>query len=90
MKRFIFDVTTTVQVVLDETKFTPQFLEEYRRYFYQFNTTRDHAAHLAELAARELLHGDWLEGYGQLADLGIKTEVIETETEFVYVQDEEV
>lgn len=79
MAEFIVDVTQSVKVTLDESKFTPEFMEEFRRYFYPFYSLGDHAEHIAQLAARELLTPKFTEGYGPLADMGIEAKVISGE-----------
>lgn len=76
MKTFDIEVTQTATVKLDETKFTPEFMEEFRKYFYDFYTIEDHAEHLASLAARGVIETPcFIEGYGQSKDLGIEVSV---------------
>lgn len=52
------DVTIPVTVTVDESKFTPDFIADFREHFYPFHTVDDHIRHIASLAA-----------YGQLGDL---------------------
>ena len=67
------DVITRVKVTVDETKFTPQFMEEFRQSFYPFDTIDEHIRHLAQLFAREIAdETDFIEGYGMPAEMGIK------------------
>lgn len=74
MKRLV-EVTFYVDVEMDETKFTPEFMEEFRKYFFPFDCLDDHACHIAQLAAREVLDEKFTEGYGPLKDMGIKANV---------------
>lgn len=73
--KFEVDVTSTVIVELDESKFTEEFMEEFRKDFYDFFTIEDHAAHIVQLASRELPTNGFIEGYGESSDMGIKTSV---------------
>jgi hypothetical protein len=76
MKTFHVEVLQEVEVRLDETKFTPQFMQEFRDSFYSFTTLEDHAEHLAQLGARDLISLDgFIEGYGIAKDMGISIEV---------------
>lgn len=74
-------VTQVVEVVLDESKFTAEFIEEFRYYFFDFKTIEDHAKHLAEMEATGKTEGHYIEGYGDLRELGIELTVLELETE---------
>ncbi len=65
-----------VTVVLDETKFTPEFLAEFRASFYNFHTIDEHRAHLAQLYARGLVSAtSFIEGYGDARLFGISFEI---------------
>lgn len=75
MKMFQVVVTHHVVVSLDETKFTPEFLAEFKQVLYDLDDVEDHAGHLAQLAVRDLLRADFIEGYGAPADMGITTEI---------------
>ena len=80
MKRTVY-VTIAVEVEIDETKFTPEWMAEFRQYFYDFHEHEDHIKHLAQLSAREMIgycgdvggnaSGDFIEGYGESDALGI-------------------
>jgi hypothetical protein len=77
--KFTVEVTQVVTVTLDETKFTPEFMEEFRGHFFDFETIDEHAEHLAQLAARGVIEpskysGEFIEGYGPSADMGITTD----------------
>lgn len=71
MVTFKVEVTQMVSVTLDETKFTPEFMEEFRRHMYPFATVEQHVEHLAQLHVRGLTT-QFVEGYGELADFSMK------------------
>lgn len=71
------DVTIPVTVTVDESKFTPEFLAEFREHFYPFHTVDDHIRHIAFLAATGQL-GDlpsFIEGYGPSQEFGIEVTI---------------
>lgn len=73
-----------IQVTVDESKFTDEFMEEFRRHFYPFNTIEEHMEHLAQLEARGLIGVDnFVEGYGDIREFGVKFGVGSGETEIV-------
>lgn len=85
MKTYTVEVTQTVTVTLDETKFDEPFMEEFRRHFYGFDTIEEHVEHLAQLEARGLV-GDYkpfVEGYGRLDEMGVKLSSDHFEEEIV-------
>lgn len=84
MQTFDVEVTRTIRVTLDETKFTEEFMDEFRQLIFPAFDTRDHAEHLASLYARGDIDydGDFVEGYGVIRDMGIKFDDLE---ENVYV-----
>ncbi|MBU3887117.1 hypothetical protein [Methylosinus sp. KRF6] len=66
------EVRQTIEVTIDETKFTPQFMADFRGSFFAFYSLKDHVEHLAQLAAREVVHdGSFIEGYGPAKEMGI-------------------
>lgn len=76
IKVFEVNVTQTVEVTLDESKFSKEFLEEFKEYFYDFDDMEEHAKHLAQLKARELIDYDgFIEGYGNIEDMEISLEI---------------
>ena len=88
MKTYNIEVRQTVRVTLDETKFTPEFMEEFRASFYQFHDIEDHAEHVAQLAARGIHdfghdRTEFVEGYGPVGDFGMWVEAKDTTTEMV-------
>ena len=66
-------VTQTIRVTVDESKFTPEFMREFRQSFYEFDSLDDHIKHLAQLCARGIADDfSFIEGYGKASDMGIK------------------
>jgi hypothetical protein len=65
------------KVTVDETKFTPEFLTEFSSYMFAVDSVDDCVEHLANMFARGVIDGDtaFIEGYGPVADFGIKFEV---------------
>lgn len=83
MKRsFHVSVTQNLVITIDDSKFTEEFLAEFRESFYPFTTIDQHIDHLAQLAARGIV-GDFgerfIEGYGPAADIGFEFKVIDTD-----------
>jgi hypothetical protein len=78
MKRQVA-VTQVVEVEVDENKFTEEWMTEWRQTFYPFRSVDRHIKHIAQLEARGGLSKDFTEGYGPLADMGIKAKVVSTE-----------
>ena len=68
-----FDVIQMIKVVVDESKFTEEFMEEFQRNFYPFYTIEDHMKHLAQLYSRGIVDefSEFIEGYGNPKDFGI-------------------
>lgn len=84
MKKTV-QVTIDVDVTVDESKFTDEWMAEWRTVFYDFHTVDDHIQHIAQLEARGLLSRDFTEGYGPLADMGIeaRADIRRMETEII-------
>lgn len=85
-KSFVVTVTATVRVKLDASKFTPDFMEDFRQHFFPFDTIEEHAEHIGQLAARELYsfgfnRDEFVEGYGKIGPMGIFAWVDQIETE---------
>lgn len=75
-------VSQTVEVTLDESKFTPEFMAEFKRSFYEFDTIDEHRKHLAQLHARGLCDDfSFIEGYGRAQDMGIGFSISDGEEE---------
>ena len=81
MKKMTFSVNTEIEVTVDETKFTDEFLEEFNTTMFQCDEVEDHMRHIAELAGTGQIgiFDDFLEGYGPLEDFGIKFTVKDSE-----------
>lgn len=78
------DITQTIRVTIDETKFNESFMKEFREVYYNFMTISDHIKHLAQLYSRGVVsNDDFIEGYGLTDDMGIKFETIDQEQEIV-------
>lgn len=70
----LVEVTITMEVTVDESKFTEAFFAEFRESFYRFHTLDEHLCHIGQMAARGVIsgwQGEFVEGYG--ADMGIRT-----------------
>lgn len=82
-KKTVF-VTIEVEVDLDESKFTEQFMQDFRDSFFPIDTIDEHRMHLAQMFARGIYdNGSSIEGYGLTESMGIKFDHISTETEIV-------
>lgn len=86
--KYSVTVTMGVEVEVDESKFTEEFMAEFRQYFYPFDSVKDHAEHLAQLTARaiypeigEFNPDEFIEGYGPASEMGIKTRIVSVEEE---------
>ena len=90
MKRFTVMVAQTVSVDVDESKFTEEWMAEFRESFYPFHCVEDHVKHLAQLYARGLVSNftSLIEGYGAPSDFGISFCAIDQEDEIVDVESE--
>ncbi len=79
-------VSQVVEVTVDDTKFTPEFFAEFEASMFPYGTIDRHIEHLAQLHARGIVdQGDFIEGYGPSADMGISLNVEpgSTETEII-------
>lgn len=76
-------VCQIISVTVDETKFTEEFLKEFRESFYPYSDINDHIAHLGDLYARGIVDefSHFIEGYGDPKDFGIKFLPVYTYTE---------
>lgn len=56
-----------VDVEIDDVSVNEQFMAEFRESFYPYHTPTEHAEHLAQLAARNMIDPDgFVEGYGHI------------------------
>lgn len=64
MKKFKCKVERIDEYIIefDENIINKEWMEEFRKNFYNFTTLREHAEHLAQLRARS--GNEFLEGYG--------------------------
>jgi hypothetical protein len=77
-------VIQVVHVTLDETKFTPEFMAEFRRHFFDLRTIEGHAEHLAQMYTRGICDQySFIQGYGHPKDMGITFEDVSINTEVV-------
>lgn len=66
MKRFKTTVTRTDEYIIeiDENIITEEWMEDFAKYFYGFDTYEEHAEHLAQYKAR--FEQSFIEGYGEV------------------------
>ncbi|KZL19047.1 hypothetical protein [Pseudovibrio sp. Ad37] len=86
MARYRVEMKSTVLIDIDESKFTDEFMEQYRQLIDPgFCEVRDHAGLLAELAVGGIIeNGCFVEGYGDLNQQGIQlVELPKIETEAI-------
>lgn len=87
LQTFEVEVRQLVRVTLDPSKFTPEFMSDFRESFFPFDTIEEHAEHIAQLAAREVysfnpyLPNEFAEGYGMIGEMGISASVEDCETD---------
>lgn len=73
MAKFEVEITTNccVEVVAGEGVFTPEFLDEFSRHFYDIETAEEHLKNIAVLVAVGKMSWDgFVEGYGYLKKEG--------------------
>lgn len=83
LRKFSVNVTQTIEVTLDESKFTEERMEEFRKSFYPFFSIQEHAEHIGQMIVRGVTGGhfdhtaggvDFIEGYGEPAAEGISVD----------------
>lgn len=79
MKKTV-EVITLVDIEIDETEFTPEFMAEFKQHIHPFETLNDHIAHLARLENKGMLYG-FVEGYGQINKFVKSAEVFDESTD---------
>ena len=81
----VVEVTQTIEVTVDETKFDAESMAEFRDGMYPFVNIDDHIKHLAALEAQSYIsHGAaFIEGYGPMNEMGIRVTTDGLETEIV-------
>lgn len=89
---FEVDVTQRIKITLDASKFDAAFADEFNTtIFYAGDPEdddglaymlREHAEHIAQLQAREIWDNrGFIEGYGDVREMGITAETMWTETD---------
>jgi len=74
-------VTILVEVTVDETKFDDAFMADFRKQMYHFTSLDRHIEHLGQMHARGLYNDeDFIEGYGQAKEMGIKFNELRVES----------
>jgi hypothetical protein len=88
MKRKV-SIHMTVEVEVDETKFTPEFMRQFQESMYDFDIIEEHIEHLGQLCARGILHNfsTFIEGYGPPAEMGIKARIVDQDEEISSVSE---
>ena len=82
-------VEQIIEVSVDETNFTPEFMAEFNRSFYRFGSIRNHVEHLAQLYARGIVDNrSFIEGYGWASEFGIKFRQIDGNQEIITSESE--
>lgn len=86
MKKKLVAVTHFVEVEYDETKFTDEWLEDFKSYMYpSFNTIDDHIKFLATKHPITQCYPDAvIEGYGFLREFGVSIKVEDVECDIVH------
>jgi hypothetical protein len=84
-KRFQVEVVQTLDVTVDESKFTETFMADFRKSFYDFHTIDDHVKHLAQMYARGIVtpFTRFIEGYGTPEDIGLDIREVDQEEDIV-------
>jgi len=80
MKKYV-NVISPVKVMADETKFTPQFLKEFRKCFCDWKIIDEHIQRLANLKVGGYCDQDFVDGYGSQEDMGLSHEIEDIELE---------
>lgn len=64
MKRFKCTVERTDEYIIeiDENKINREWIEEFKKHFYDFDTLEEHAGYIAQYRAR--FESNFIEGYG--------------------------
>ena len=82
MKRKV-EVRMITEIEVDETKFTPEFMQQFNELIGPTADIDEHIEHLAYLFVEaEGCHFDdhlFIEGYGDLSEMGIKAELLESD-----------
>ncbi len=73
-------IRSYVTVEIPKKAINAEFIKSFAEYMYPFDSVEEHAGHLGQLAARGLIpSNDFVEGYGDIAEMGIKVQLVEYE-----------
>ena len=76
------EIRQTVQVTVDESKFTPEFMQSFRDSFFDLYSVEDHIEHLGYLHAGNFIdQSSFVEGYGYISEFGVEFEDMDYEVE---------
>lgn len=66
-------VEHSIDVTVDESLFTDEFIEAFKKSLYPLDDIQEHIEHIALCMAKGVIHSDrdFLEGYGILRDFGV-------------------
>ncbi len=81
MKKFIVTVIQEVEVTLDESKFTEEFMNDFSKDYHHIEDIEGHARHIAEVIAQDSGYPNYIDGYGDLEEMGIGVSASNPETE---------
>jgi hypothetical protein len=67
MKRFKCEVTRVDEYIIeiDENVINQEYMDDWKKQFYKFDTLKEHAEHIAQLRAR-FPDDSFIEGYGKI------------------------
>ncbi len=76
MKKYSVEVIQLINITIDESKFTPEFMKDFNSYMFEFKGVEEHIKFIVEKFADGTVssENDFLEGYGILSEFGIKLE----------------
>lgn len=81
IKRFEIEITRTVVVEIDSTRFTPELMAGFNEHIADVgDRLDDHAEYIAEQAIDNsfVVYRGFMEGYGCLREAGVKVSVTES------------
>lgn len=75
-------VTFFVDVCIDDNKFTQQVMDDFSEVIFKINDLNGHAQHIAKLCAQGETNF-FVEGYGELSEVGVTAEIGDVETQII-------
>lgn len=76
IKKYKLQFTQELEIEIDDEKLTEEFMDEFKEYFYDFDTIEEHVEHIGQIYARSAYSTKdgkpFIEGYGTLDCLGVK------------------